>query len=377
LINIADKKKLTLGVILEAINVTEEKDKSAAPLNYIDRLRNATETNGNIACLGIDPQLESIPDHEKNAGRTVVVYFDNLFAAFIRKKLSFPAFKINYGFFQKLNRAPWEYEGDKACFDVIKMIHDAYPDAIVIFDHKGGDIEHSSANYAAFDFSWDVDAAVVHFDMGDESVIPYAEYTKTGKGVYVLNKTTNSGARKIQNLPVLKNPQKFYGDLYFKLKDVMDIIDPNKPIGPDNPVPNAYDISEIVRRELEDGHLQELFEVVSEDVVGWARQYSRVGGVFGGNLEGRELERGARIYTQSGLSIPLLIPGVGKQGGNVPDVLDQLDAVRYEKGLALINSSRAIIAPWGPREKAPEDWSDVSAKALEKFIEEARYKRVV
>ena len=69
---------------------------------------------------------------------------------------------------------------------------------------RPGDIGKTSSAYAkeAFDF-WEADSLTVAPYMGADSVGPFIKECETrGKGVYVLNRTSNKGAAEIQNLKV-------------------------------------------------------------------------------------------------------------------------------------------------------------------------------
>lgn len=71
----------------------------------------------------------------------------------------------------------------------------------------------------------------------------------------------------------------------------------------------------------------------------------------------------------AGHDIPLLIPGVGSQGGSAGDVVRTLKKIKYDLGLIRINSSSGIIHPWKKSGHIPEKWSSVCSEALSKMIE--------
>src|SRR6056297_1308465 len=72
----------------------------------------------------------------------------------------------------------------------------------VIADVKRGDISKTGQMYAKAHFSGDFEADMmtVNMYMGSDTLEPYEEYLKTGKGIFVLLKTSNPGSGDIQNL---------------------------------------------------------------------------------------------------------------------------------------------------------------------------------
>jgi len=82
---------------------------------------------------------------------------------------------------------------------------------------------------------------------------------------------------------------------------------------------------------------------VAENVIGWANGKPGVGVVAAGNsLE--ELATLGRLF--AGKDIPLLIPGVGKQGGSAKEVVQVLRETGFELSLARINLSSGLTHPW-------------------------------
>ena len=72
----------------------------------------------------------------------------------------------------------------------------------------------------------------------------------------------------------------------------------------------------------------------------------------------------------AGKDIPLLIPGVGSQGGSATDVMAALKAAGYELQLARINSSSGLTHPW-KKGAAPEGWLDDVMGAIHALFTEA------
>ena len=188
------------------------------------------------------------------------------------------AYKLNLAFYEALD------EGLDALKQTIKFIPDDIP---VIGDAKRGDIGNTAKAYAKAIFTnLDCDATTVNPYLGFDSVEPFIQYKD--KGVFILCRTSNAGALDFQSL----------------------------------------------RCEAESGH-RPLFELVALKAEEW-NKYGNIGLVVGATYP-EEL----KLIRQAHPDMPLLIPGIGAQGG------DLTAAVRYgvdangEK--AILNSSRQII----------------------------------
>jgi len=152
--------------------------------------------------------------------------------------------------------------------------------APVILDAKRGDIGSTQKQYARAYFDhWGVDAVTLSPYMGYDSVEPFLAYP--GKGVYLLGVTSNEGAADLET------------------------------------------------RELADG--RRVFELVGDMA---ARAEEGAAGLVLGltNTSPDVLERLP--------DVPLLIPGLGAQGGD-------LEALRERRGTApaVVNVSRGILYP--------------------------------
>lgn len=150
----------------------------------------------------------------------------------------------------------------------------------VILDAKRGDIGTTQEHYArAYFENWDVDAVTLSPYMGFDSVSPFLGFPE--KGVYLLGVTSNEGARDIET-------QQLAGD----------------------------------------GERQ-VFQLVCEMA---EREPDQIGLVMGlTNLTGALLEKTP--------DVPLLIPGLGAQGGD----LARLAAERKRSAPWVVNVSRGIL----------------------------------
>lgn len=326
---------------------------------YSDTLQGSATGNGSIACMGIDPVLDALPSPELSPRRRVLLFFEPIFKKMKSEAVLPGAFKPNLGFFHCLDRpfagspryattdssrpgAPGNsgigapgpdnldssegsFEGTEALRDILQLLREYFPATPVILDMKRGDIARSSRNYAeeAFDV-WQGDAVTVSPYMGADSVGPFINLAAGhGGGVYILNRTSNPGAAELQNL------------------------------------------------KLEDG--RPLYLHVADRIAAWASDapVGSVGAVVGAtNL--RELGELAAFY--AAVRAPLLIPGVGGQGGSASETVRVLCESGYPLEMARINSSSGLTHPWlKKKEPIPSDWPSVVVENLRSLNSELTY----
>ena len=189
-------------------------------------------------------------------------------------------YKPNLAFYEALGS-----EGFDALKRTIKYIPKDIP---VIGDAKRGDIGNTAKAYARAIFdNFNFDATTVNPYLGFDSVEPFIQYQD--KGVFILCRTSNAGAADFQSLHC----------------------------------------------ETEEHSYRPLFELVALKASQW-NIHGNIGLVVGATY----LEE-LRLIRNSHPDMPLLIPGIGAQGGDLASV------VRYgvnAKGEGtIINSSRGII----------------------------------
>ncbi len=112
----------------------------------------------------------------------------------------------------KPNSAFYEAQGDaglRALARTVRYIKQTYPSLPVILDAKRADIGSTNLGYvtAAFD-SIGVDAITVHPYLGKEALTPFL--ARKEKGIIILAKTSNPGAGEFQDLPVGKAQEPLY-----------------------------------------------------------------------------------------------------------------------------------------------------------------------
>jgi len=187
----------------------------------------------------------------------------------------------------KPNTAFYEARG-KAGIEALKMtcdyIKEKYPEILIILDAKRADIGNTNEGYVKFVFDYlGGDAVTVHPYLGREALKPFLDLKD--KGIFILCRTSNPGAGEFQDLNVNGKP---------------------------------------------------LYQIIAENVAkNW--NYNGNCGLVTGATYPTELEIVRHIVDD----MPILIPGIGAQGGDVKKTVKAGVDKRGQN--AIINSSRGII----------------------------------
>ena len=296
--------------------------KGGQVMSYADKLRESAARAGNIVCMGLDPVADVLPQSDAPMRERLNGYFSEIFHRMRLEGLSPAAFKPNIGYYAMLDRPREEdFSGSLALADILEMLETFFPGIPVILDSKRGDIARSSGNYASEAFEcWGADAVTVSPYMGNDSVFPFAYQDK---GVYILNRTSNPGAKELQN--------------------------------------------EVVLDPVDEKVMYPLYHSVAMLIARWNGEHPGLGAVVGATSPD-ELEDIAGVF--AGRDIPMLIPGVGSQGGSATEVISRMRKAGYDLALARINSSSGLTHPW-KKGAAPEGWLDQVMDAVRKLTEEA------
>lgn len=253
-------------------------DSSPRP-NFVSKLLAAARGQQTLLCVGLDTDIAAMPEHL--AGERDAVFAFNQAIVDATADLVC-AYKPNLAFYEALGAA-----GMDALQRTIEYVPQHIP---IIADAKRGDIGSSSQAYAKALFTVaGFDACTASPFLGHDAVAPFLAYHECG--VFFLCRTSNPGGADFQDLTV---------------------VDSSAP-----------------------GGTRPLFEVVAQRVRAW-NEHGNCGLVVGATVPA-ELQRVRAIAPD----LPLLIPGVGTQGG------DLAAAVRYgvdsHGELAIINSSRQVL----------------------------------
>jgi len=187
------------------------------------------------------------------------------------------AYKLNMAFYEALG-----LNGHTVLQKTIGYIPKEVP---VIVDGKRNDIGNTAKKYAEAIFKkLRADATTLNPYLGFDSIKPFLDYKD--KCSFILCRTSNPSAKDFQDIKALKKP---------------------------------------------------LYQLVAEKIKEWNKINYNCGAVIGATYPGELKE----IRTIFGENIPLLIPGIGAQGGNVEKTVTF--GTNKKGQMAIINSSRGIL----------------------------------
>jgi orotidine-5'-phosphate decarboxylase len=252
-------------------------------MNFIDQLAHAQRQNDSLLCVGLDPEPSKFPVAWKGQSERI---YDFCAAIVDATKDLVCAFKPQIAYFAA-HRAEDQLER------LMAHMRRVAPQVPVILDAKRGDIGSTAEQYAreAFD-RYQADAVTLSPFMGFDTVEPFLRYP--GKGVILLCRTSNPGGSDLQNL---------------RLADV-----------PGNP---------------------RVYEHLAAQAQGPWNINGQIGLVVGATFP----EEIARVR-ELAPTLPLLIPGVGAQGGDAAATVKaglRTDASGAITGTVVVNSSRAVL----------------------------------
>ena len=161
-------------------------------MTFIEKLRARWQQADSLVCVGLDPDPAKFPD-------AFVDDEDALFS-FCRDIVDATAgyacaFKPQIAYFAAHNG------GEAALQRLVAHVNGAHPDVPVILDAKRGDIGSTAAQYAVEAFErYGADAVTLNPYMGRDSADPFLQYND--RGCVFLCHTSNPGARDFQELTV-------------------------------------------------------------------------------------------------------------------------------------------------------------------------------
>lgn len=295
-------------------------------MKKIDELIEAIDRTGAPIALGLDTRIEYLPDelarraNDPDSASASILTFNTKILKACRDVV--PSIKIQIACYELLG-----ISGMRCLIDTINAAKSM--GYIVIVDAKRGDIGSTAAAYSAAYLNqnapFQADFLTVNPYFGIDGVAPFIDdCRKTGRGIFVLVKTSNPSSGEFQDV------------------------------------------------KTEDGRA--LFEIVGEKVSSWGDDasligehgYSSVGAVVGAT------------YPSQGTSLRkampktfFLVPGYGAQGATADDLAGCFDE---SGGGAVVNASRSIICAYkkhgggfdtAARDEAERMRDDI-ARAIEK-----------
>jgi len=251
-------------------------------MTFLDQLRTAERQNGSLLCVGLDPEPTKFPAHLQ--GDASKIY--DFCAAIVDATADLVnSFKPQIAYFAA-HRAEDQLE------KLMEHMRRTAPQVPIILDAKRGDIGSTAEQYAKEAFErYGADAVTLSPFMGFDSVAPYLKYH--GKGAFLLCRTSNPGGDDFQ-------PQR-----------LLDL--PGQP---------------------------RLYEHIAALAQGPWNLNGQLGLVVGATYPA-EIERVRALAP----TLPLLIPGVGAQGGDAVATVKAgwRSAAGQTTGPIIVNSSRAIL----------------------------------
>lgn len=153
------------------------------------QLINEIFTKKSFLCVGLDTDINKIPEHLKKEEDPIFTFNKAIIDATAPYCV---AYKPNLAFYEC-----YGLKGMIAFEKTIKYLKENHPNHFIIADAKRGDIGNTSKMYAQTFFEeYNLDSVTVAPYMGEDSVKPFLEYD--GKWVILLALTSNKGSHDFQ-----------------------------------------------------------------------------------------------------------------------------------------------------------------------------------
>ncbi len=257
-------------------------------MTFLEQLQGAERQNGSLLCVGLDPEPGKFPASMKGDASKIYDFCAQIVDATADLAISF---KPQIAYFAA-HRAENQLE------KLMAHMRRIAPHVPVILDAKRGDIGATAEQYALEAFErYGADAVTLSPFMGFDSVQPYLKHH--GKGAFLLCRTSNPGGDDLQNQ---------------RLASVE-----GQPL---------------------------LYEHIAKLAQGPWNVNGQLGLVVGATYPA-EIERVRSLAP----TLPLLIPGVGAQGGDAVATIKAgyRQSQGVTSGAVIVSSSRAILyASSGP-----------------------------
>lgn len=270
---------------------------------------------GKHVCVGLDPDMSKFPTYLILKGRRneEQQIYDFLKAVIDYTGKVVAAFKPNYAFFEKYGST-----GVEVYSMICQYIKTFHPYVVLICDAKRGDIGNTNIGSADFFFErCNADAVTVHGYLGPEALEPFLN--RTDKGVFVLCRTSNPGSGMLQSRQLLVSTEEAER---YRLPSVL----PSQEM--------SMEESQRYHEESKRLYHMPAYQFLAAEVNHfWNKKNNNCGLVTGATYA--EDIPNVRLVAPD---LPLLIPGIGKQGG---DLEKSVRGAKY--GKFFISSSSEIL----------------------------------
>lgn len=160
---------------------------TVASTGFKTLLLGAQARNNSLLCVGLDPDVNRLPDGYAREPESIVAFNRAIIDA--TSDLA-SCYKPNLGFYLRYGHA-----GIDALVDLRRSVPAHIP---VLLDAKIGDIDTTTEGYASAYFDeWQFDAVTAHPFMGHDSLLPLLAYSE--RCVFILAKTSNPGSGFLQD----------------------------------------------------------------------------------------------------------------------------------------------------------------------------------
>lgn len=265
---------------------------------FRDRLEAAWKRADSLVCVGLDPEIERFP-RAIAGGASPIFEFNKAIIEATADLVC--AYKPQFAHYAA-------YGAESELARTIDYIHRHHPGVLVVLDAKRGDVGNTAKRYATEAFErYAADAVTVNPYLGLDSLEPFLAFED--RGTFVLCRTSNPGARDLQDLPI------------------------GEPTG------------------------RRLYRVVAELAASRWNVRGNCGLVVGATYPA-ELGEVRSIVDE----MPLLVPGVGAQGGDIEQAV-RMGCTGAGSGL-LVSSSRGILYA-----SSEGDFAEAARKAVQTLRE--------
>ncbi|ASY37425.1 orotidine-5'-phosphate decarboxylase [Taylorella equigenitalis] len=248
-------------------------------MKFTEKLSNSWTQQQSALMLGLDPDIYRLPANYRSTTEGVYKFCCDMVDACAPYVCGF---KPQIAYFASLG-------AERELERIFEYIRSTYPTHISILDAKRGDIGSTAKQYAIEAFErYGADAVTVNPYMGFDSIEPYLKWSD--RGVIVLCRTSNSGGSDVQFLDVSV-----------------------------------------------DGRTLPLYQHIAKLAATKWNSSGQIGLVVGATFP-EEIKHVREII---GTHMPLLIPGIGAQGGDIEATVAA--GINSEGHGVIINSSRAIL----------------------------------
>lgn len=162
----------------------------AEPRNaFVTQLAASWARNDSLVCVGLDPEIERFPAQLAEHPSPIFHFNKAIIDATADLVCAYKPQFAHYA----------AYEAEDQLERTIDYIHRTHPGVPVILDSKRGDIGNTAERYAIEAFErYGADAVTVNPYLGGDSLEPFLRHAD--RGVVVLCRTSNPGGRDLQDL---------------------------------------------------------------------------------------------------------------------------------------------------------------------------------